>query len=162
MLLLLHSTFLLSVMKMLLKGEVGGYALNCHGNYFKFVHHGKSWNCFLGFLWEPCYVYMYVYNIWYRTMVEKRSVHVSVLLSNCKQSITSLSLLVGTTVCNIKLRKPQSNQIDSLYITLYIQPRSYQVSKEVVHELKFGDIAVIQILTICSRVTGILILIGSL
>ena len=25
------------------------------------------------------------------------SVHVSVLLSNCKQSITSLSLLVGTT-----------------------------------------------------------------
>ena len=28
----------------------------------------------------------------------KRSVHASVLLSNCKQSITSLSLLVGTTV----------------------------------------------------------------
>ena len=28
----------------------------------------------------------------------KESVHVSVLHSNCKQSITSLSLLVGTTV----------------------------------------------------------------
>ena len=41
-------------------------------------------------------------------------------------------------------------------------PRSYQVSKEVVHELKFGDIAVMQILTICSRVTGILILIVNL
>ena len=28
----------------------------------------------------------------------KLSVHVSVLLNNCKQSITSLSLLVGTTI----------------------------------------------------------------
>ena len=28
----------------------------------------------------------------------KRKVHVSVLISNCKQSITSLTLLVGTTV----------------------------------------------------------------
>ena len=41
MLLLLHSTFMLSVVKMLLKGEVGGHALNSHGNYI--VDHGKSW-----------------------------------------------------------------------------------------------------------------------
>ena len=38
MLLLLHSTSMhsasmLSVVKMLLKGEVGGHALNSHGNY---------------------------------------------------------------------------------------------------------------------------------
>ena len=41
MLLLLHSLFMLSVVKMLLKGEVGGHALNSHGNYI--VDHGKSW-----------------------------------------------------------------------------------------------------------------------
>ena len=41
MLLLLHSTFILSVVEMLLKGEVGGRALNSHGNYS--VDHGKSW-----------------------------------------------------------------------------------------------------------------------
>ena len=39
MLLLLHSTFMLSVVKMLLKGEVGGSALNSHGNYI--VDRGK-------------------------------------------------------------------------------------------------------------------------
>ena len=43
---------MLSVVKMLLKGEVGGSALNSHGNYI--VDHGKSWNCILEFLWEPC------------------------------------------------------------------------------------------------------------
>ena len=32
---------MLSVVKMLLKGEVGGRALNSHGNYI--VDHGKSW-----------------------------------------------------------------------------------------------------------------------
>ena len=32
---------MLSVVKMLLKGEVGGLALNSHGNYI--VDHGKSW-----------------------------------------------------------------------------------------------------------------------
>ena len=32
MLLLLYSTLMLSVVKMLLKGEVGGRALNSHGN----------------------------------------------------------------------------------------------------------------------------------
>ena len=41
MLLLLHSTFMLSVVKVLLKGEVGVCALNSHGNYI--VDHGKSW-----------------------------------------------------------------------------------------------------------------------
>ena len=39
-LLLLHSTFMLSVVKMLLKGEVGGHAINSHGSYI--VDHGKS------------------------------------------------------------------------------------------------------------------------
>ena len=41
MLLLLYSLFMLSVVKMMLKGEVGGRALNSHGNYI--VDHGKSW-----------------------------------------------------------------------------------------------------------------------
>ena len=50
MLLLLHSAFMLSVVKMLLKGEVGGRELNNHGNYI--VDHGKSWNCVFEFLWE--------------------------------------------------------------------------------------------------------------
>ena len=40
MLLLLHSMFMLSVVKMLVKGEVGGRLLNSHGNYI--VDHGKS------------------------------------------------------------------------------------------------------------------------
>ena len=40
MLLLLHSSFMLSVVKMLLKGEDGGRALNSHGNYI--VNHGKA------------------------------------------------------------------------------------------------------------------------
>ena len=42
MLLLLHSAFFLSVVKMLLKGEVGGGALNSHGNYI--VDHEISLN----------------------------------------------------------------------------------------------------------------------
>ena len=50
-LLLLHSAFMPSVMKMPLKGEVGGHALNSHGNYN--VDHGNSWNCVFEFLWEP-------------------------------------------------------------------------------------------------------------
>ena len=41
MLLLLHSAFMLSMVKMLLKGEVGGCALNSHRNYN--VDRGKSW-----------------------------------------------------------------------------------------------------------------------
>ena len=38
---LLHYIFMMSVVKMPLKGEVGGHALNSHGNYI--VYHGKSW-----------------------------------------------------------------------------------------------------------------------
>ena len=38
-LLLLHSPFMLNVVKMPLKGEVGGHALNSHGNYI--FDHGK-------------------------------------------------------------------------------------------------------------------------
>ena len=41
LLLLLHSAFMLCIVKMLLKGEVGGSALNSHGNYI--VDQGKSW-----------------------------------------------------------------------------------------------------------------------
>ena len=54
MLLLLHSAFMLSVVKLLLKGEVGVCVLNSHENYI--VDHGimeKSWNCAFEFLWEP-------------------------------------------------------------------------------------------------------------
>ena len=40
-LLLLHSTLMLSVVKMPLKLEVGGHAFNSHENYT--VDHGKSW-----------------------------------------------------------------------------------------------------------------------
>ena len=42
MLLLLHSTFMLRVVKILLKGEVGGHVLNSHGNYILIMeNHGK-------------------------------------------------------------------------------------------------------------------------
>ena len=41
MLFVLHSAFMLSVVKMLLKGDVGGWALNSNGNYI--VDHGKPW-----------------------------------------------------------------------------------------------------------------------
>ena len=55
MLLLLHSAFMLSVVKMLLKGEVEGHALNSHGKYI--VDHGKSWKnhgiVFLNFCGNP-------------------------------------------------------------------------------------------------------------
>ena len=54
-LLLLHLVFMLSMVKMGLKGEVGGHALNSHGNYI--VDHGKviekSWNRAFEFLSEP-------------------------------------------------------------------------------------------------------------
>ena len=54
-LLLLHSTFMLSMVKMSLIGEVGGHALNSHGNYI--VDHGKSWKnhgiVFLNFCGNP-------------------------------------------------------------------------------------------------------------
>ena len=54
-LLLLHSAFMLSVVKLPLKGEVVGRALNSHGNYI--VDHGKSWKnhgiVFLNFYGNP-------------------------------------------------------------------------------------------------------------
>ena len=37
----LHSAFMLCMVKMSLKVEVGGHALKSHGNYI--VVHGKSW-----------------------------------------------------------------------------------------------------------------------
>ena len=55
MLLLLHSAFMLSMVKMLLKGVVGGCAINSHGNHI--VDHGESWKNhgieLFEFLWEP-------------------------------------------------------------------------------------------------------------
>ena len=58
-LLLLHSPFMLSVVKMPLKGEVGGHAINSSGNYI--VDHGISWKnhgiVFFEFLWEPCLMF---------------------------------------------------------------------------------------------------------
>ena len=60
--LLLHSAFMLSMVKMLLKGVVGGRALNSYGNYI--VDHGISWKnmelCF-DFLWEPCIMFVPVF-----------------------------------------------------------------------------------------------------
>ena len=43
---------MLCTVKVPLKGEVGGRAINSHGNYI--VDQGKSWNCVFEFLWEPC------------------------------------------------------------------------------------------------------------
>ena len=61
-LLLLHSAFMLSVVKLLLKGEVGGRALNSHGNYI--VDHGISWKnlgiVFLNFCGNPVLCYCLV------------------------------------------------------------------------------------------------------
>ena len=54
-LLLLHSAFMPSVVKVLLKGEVKDPALNSHGNYI--VDRGKSWKnhgtVFLNFCGNP-------------------------------------------------------------------------------------------------------------
>ena len=54
-LLLLHSTFMLNVVKIPLKGEVVDRVLNSHGNYI--VDHGKSWKnhgiVFLNFYGNP-------------------------------------------------------------------------------------------------------------
>ena len=56
-LLLLHSAFMLREAKMPLKLEVGGHALESHGNYS--VDHGKSWKnygiVFLNFCGNPDY-----------------------------------------------------------------------------------------------------------
>ena len=51
----LHSALMLSMVKMPPKGEVGGHALNSHGNYI--VDQGKSWKnhgiVFLNFCGNP-------------------------------------------------------------------------------------------------------------
>ena len=51
--------FMLSVVKMLLKGEAGSHALNGHGNYI--VYFGKSWKnheiVFLNFCGNPVTVH---------------------------------------------------------------------------------------------------------
>ena len=53
--LLLHSAFMLSVMKLLLRVEVGVCALNSHENYS--VDQGQSWKnygiVFFNFCWNP-------------------------------------------------------------------------------------------------------------
>ena len=58
----LHSTFMLSVVKMLLKGEVGGRALGSHGNYI--VDLGKSWKnhriMILNFCGNPAFPARYI------------------------------------------------------------------------------------------------------
>ena len=45
---------MLSVVKMLLKGEAGGQALNSHGNYI--VDHGKSWKNHGMVILNPCHI----------------------------------------------------------------------------------------------------------
>ena len=59
LLLLLHSAFMLRVVKMLLKEEVGGSALNSPGNYI--AVHGKSWKdhgiVFFKFFGNPAMTY---------------------------------------------------------------------------------------------------------
>ena len=54
-LLFLHSAFVLCMVKMLLKGKVGGCILNSHGNYI--FDPGKSWKnhgiVFLNFCGNP-------------------------------------------------------------------------------------------------------------
>ena len=53
--LLMHSTFIFSMVKMLLKGEVDGCALNTYGYYI--VDRGKSWKnhgiVFMNFCGNP-------------------------------------------------------------------------------------------------------------
>ena len=54
-LLLLHFTLTLNVVKISLKGEVGGHALNSHGNTLLIMkNHGKNMELCFEFLWEPC------------------------------------------------------------------------------------------------------------
>ena len=52
--------------------------------------------------------------------------------------------------------------IYSFSLLIFLQQCNYQASKEVVHELEFGDIASCKYKQICTRATRILILIGSL
>ena len=68
MLLLLHSAFMLSVVKMLLKRDVGGHVLNSHGNYLvDHGNHGKIMElCFFNFRGNPVYLtYVYLQEPWF-------------------------------------------------------------------------------------------------
>ena len=107
MLLLLHLAFMLSVVKLLLKGEVGVCALNSHGNYI--VDHGKSWKnhgiVFLNFYGNPVLVHtQLVYNSlndepYYSNISEEHSD--SVVLVECltpNQAVVGLSLTRGTAL----------------------------------------------------------------
>ena len=80
MLLLLHSesAFMLSMVKMLLKGEeIGGRALNSHGNYI--VDHRKSLNFVFEFLGTLC------------TGLQTRVPHQKFILSFLDQSVCYMS-----------------------------------------------------------------------
>ena len=57
MLLLLHSPFKLSVVKMLQKGEDGGHVFLKIVMEVTLLIMEKSWNCVFEFLLEPCYMY---------------------------------------------------------------------------------------------------------
>ena len=61
---------MLSLVKILLKGEVGGCALDTHGNYIG--DHGKSWKyheiVFLNFCGNPELLVLYVY---FRTYLDR-------------------------------------------------------------------------------------------
>ena len=67
---------MLSLVKMLLKGEVGDCALNSHGNYI--VDHGKSWEIygivFLNFCENPGILFKYKY-IMIQTIYIHKTLH---------------------------------------------------------------------------------------
>ena len=69
--LLLHSAFMLRVVKVLLKEEVGGRALNSHGNYIS--DYGKSWKnhgiVFLNFCGNPESYHEYCPSLGYQRMI---------------------------------------------------------------------------------------------
>ena len=80
---------MLSVVKMLLKGEVRGHALNSHGNYI--VDFGKSWKnhgiVFLNFSGNPgmctiCLVCLF-HAIPFTPLIETKCSHVKVCLFLC-------------------------------------------------------------------------------
>ena len=77
MLLLLHSAFMPSMVKLMLKGEVGDCALNSHGNYI--VSHGKSWKnhgiVFLNFCGNPAIYNLPFQSLWYHIRKKNPSVH---------------------------------------------------------------------------------------
>ena len=59
---------------------------------------------------KSCFVYKVITDL---ASIDHWSVHVSILLSNCKQRITSLSYLVGTTVVCHKLTITVTNRFQT-------------------------------------------------